>query len=174
MSPGDLIIYCGKYGDRLAVFWSYIAPGKKAIIRVAGQERSVHIRSLRTIGEWLMIDDTNYTDLLLSTIGGQPVVEAIRALDAGGEPRAVYLRYQEARLSPALAEAMRLARAGGTVQSADLRALHPTTSAAALCNRLAELERTGLLVQVRKETVKGGGRRLVYAPWDASNGAEDH
>jgi hypothetical protein len=51
MSPGDLIIYCGKYGDRLAVFCSYIAPGKKAIIRVAGQERSVFVCSLRAIGE---------------------------------------------------------------------------------------------------------------------------
>jgi len=116
-------------------------------------------------------DNDFYAELLLEAIG-YDAAQALRALDAGGDPRAVYLRYQEARLSPVLAEAMRLARAGGTVQSNDLRARYPTTSAAALCNRLAELERTGLLVQVRKETVNGGGRRLVYAPWDRVGGQD--
>ncbi len=121
-----------------------------------------------------MTEQPDYAELLVFAVGGQPVVDAVRGLDAGNDPRFVWLGLQEARLSPALAEAMRLARAGGTVGSADLRPLYPTTSAAALCNRLAELERLGLLVQVRQETIKGGGRRLVYAPWDHSNGAEEH
>ena len=111
-----------------------------------------------------MID---YAEMLVQAVGGRPAVAAIRALEAGDDPRATWMLYQEATLPPALAEAMRLARADGTVSSASLRALHPSASSPTLSNRLAELERLGLLVQVRQETIKRGGRRLVYAPWDA-------
>ena len=119
-----------------------------------------------------MTDKDFYTELLLEAIG-HAAAQALRALDAGGDPRAAWLVYQEMTLPPVLAEAMRLAREAGTITSAALRGLHPNASAPTLSNRMTELERTGLLVQVRQESVKGGGRRLVYAPWDRINGTEE-
>jgi hypothetical protein len=111
----------------------------------------------------------NYTDLLLKEIG-RPAVEAIRALDAGVDPRTVYLAMREKTLPPALAGAMReVRRHPEGLTTDDLRALLPDASPATLCNRLAALEEIGLLAKTGQETVKGGGRRFVYCPWDGGS-----
>ena len=111
---------------------------------------------------------TDYTALLLKEIG-RPAVEALRALDAGGDPRAVYLAMREATLPPAPALAMREARRQPDgLTTDDLRAVLPDASPATLSNRLAELEEIGLLVKAGRENLKGGGRRFVYRPYDAA------
>jgi hypothetical protein len=51
MSPGDLVVYHGGKGDPKPVLLLRFLSDRKAVILLAGQERSVHVRSLRAIGE---------------------------------------------------------------------------------------------------------------------------
>jgi hypothetical protein len=50
MTPGDLVIYHGGKGDPKPVPLLRFLSDRKALIRLAGQERRVLISSLRAIG----------------------------------------------------------------------------------------------------------------------------
>ena len=51
MVSGDLVIYhTVNRGARLAQFLRYVSD-RRAMIRLAGVERRVHVRSLRAVGE---------------------------------------------------------------------------------------------------------------------------
>lgn len=109
--------------------------------------------------------EADYATRLVRVIGPANV-DAIRALDAGADPRVVWLRWQEALLSPLLASVMTLARQQGAVTNEDLRGQDPVLSPSTISNRLAELERRGLLIRGKPQVVKGGGRRFAYLAWD--------
>lgn len=51
MTPGDLVVYHGGKGDpKPALLLRYLSD-RKAVILLAGRERSVQVRTLRAIGE---------------------------------------------------------------------------------------------------------------------------
>lgn len=107
----------------------------------------------------------DYAERLVRYIGPANVF-AVRALDAGVDPRDVWLRWQEALLTPLLTSVLALARKNGVVTNEDLRGQDSALSPSTISNRLAELERRGLLIRVKPQVVQGGGRRFAYRAWD--------
>jgi len=51
MTPGDLVVYHGDKGDPKPALLLRFLSDKKALIRLAGAERSVRIASLRPLKE---------------------------------------------------------------------------------------------------------------------------
>lgn len=130
-----------------------------------GQECTCHLcRGARA-------QEADYATRLVRYIGPANVF-AVRALDNGMAPHEVWLRWQEALLTPLLASVMALARKQGVVTNEDLREQDQSLSPSTLSNRLAELERRGLLIRVKPQAVQGGGRRFAYRAWDQEPEAE--
>lgn len=115
--------------------------------------------------------EADYAERLVRYIGPANVF-AVRALDNGMAPSEVWLRWQEALLTPRLASVLALARKQGVVTNEDLREQDQSLSPSTLSNRLAELERRGLLIRAKPQVVHGGGRRFAYRAWDQEPEAE--